>query len=247
MGADGPAVGDGGLTVGGADKELSARLDKELTAFNNAATGFDDEAELSVRATDPSTGELIGGLTGWTWGGLGGVDMLWVREDHRTGGWGSRLMRAAEDEARRRGCTRMVVSSFSFQAPPFYRRLGYVETGRTEGIPGGNVDVHFHKSLEPADPAAPAAVQLAVLLDVPPAAAEAARAYEDRVLALLPRHGGRLERRLRTGDGLSEVHLLRFPSRKALAAFRADPERAELAAGVEVTVRVLEVTDVYGP
>lgn len=60
---------------------------------------------------------------------------------------GGKLLRAAEDEARRRGCDRANVSSFTFQAPDFYRRHGYVETGRVLGIPGDAEDIHFHKSL----------------------------------------------------------------------------------------------------
>ncbi|RST14396.1 N-acetyltransferase [Streptomyces sp. WAC05374] len=227
------------ITVGGEDKELSERLDKELTAFNRAATGASDEAELSVRATDDAGG-ITGGLTGWTWGGLGGISMLWVREDQRGTGLGTRLMRAAEEEARRRGCDRMIVSSFSFQAPDFYRRLGYVETGCSEGIPGGNVDVHFFKSL---DPSAGPLFRLAVLLDFPADAAADALAYEERVLSLLPRHGGRLERRLRTADGLSEVHLLTFPSEDAYRAYLADPGRTPDG---RITARVLEVTEVHG-
>ncbi|GHG16499.1 MULTISPECIES: GNAT family N-acetyltransferase [Streptomyces] len=140
-----------GLTVGGRDPDLTKLLDRGLDAYNFAATGTTaaDQGELSVRALDPATGETVGGLTAWTWGGLLGIDMLWVHEEHRGDGWGSRLLRAAEAEARRRGCDRAVVSSFTFQAPDFYRRHGYVETGRTLGIPGGAQDVHFHKSLAP--------------------------------------------------------------------------------------------------
>ncbi len=73
--------------------------------------------------------------------------MLWVREDARMEGWGSKLLRAAEEEARRRGCDRLIVSSFTFQAPGFYERHGYQETGRTGGFPGGASDVHFLKQL----------------------------------------------------------------------------------------------------
>ncbi|MFF8291495.1 GNAT family N-acetyltransferase [Streptomyces sp. NPDC016309] len=227
------------LTAGGEDKELAARLDAELTAFNRAATGASDEAGLSVRATDDATGEITGGLTGWTWGGLAGVSMVWVREDRRGTGLGTRLLRAAEEEARRRGCDRVIVSSFSFQAPAFYRRLGYVETGRSEGFPGGNVDVHFYKPLD--GPPAPS-FQLAVLLDYPADAVDEATAYEEKALALLPRHGGRLERRLRTADGLSEVHLVRFPTEDAYRAYLADPGRTPDG---RITARVLEVTEVY--
>lgn len=50
-------------------------------------------------------------------------------------------------------------------------------------------------------------------------------AYEARVLALLPGHGGRLEWRLRAADGQSEVHLIAFVEAGGLDAFRADPIR----------------------
>ena len=137
------------MRVGGEDAELTARLTAELTKFNNAATGADDERELSVRAVDAS-GELVAGLTGWTWGGCGGINLLWVRADQRRQGWGSRLLEAAETEVRARGCTRLVVSSMTFQAPAFYERHGYVETGRMEGLPGGHSDVHFLKVFDEA-------------------------------------------------------------------------------------------------
>lgn len=132
------------LHVGGKDDALQQRLDDELTAFNAEATGAGTPEPLTVRADD-AEGELAGGLTAWIWGSCCAVDMLWVRADQRHAGWGSRLMRAAEEEAVRRGCTEMIVSSFTFQAPDFYKGLGFRETGRTEGIPGGHQDVHLHK------------------------------------------------------------------------------------------------------
>lgn len=144
-----PAV-TASLQVGAKDKALERRLDDELTAFNARATGAGEPLPLSVRVTD-TDGELVGGLTAWVWGGTCAVDMLWVREDQRHAGWGSRLLKAAEEESVRRGCTEIIVSSFTFQAPGFYRKQGYRETGRTDGIPGGNQDVHFHKMLKPTE------------------------------------------------------------------------------------------------
>lgn len=79
------------------------------------------------------------------------------------------------------------------------------------------------------------------------AAVEPFDSYERRVLPLLDRHGGRLERRLRTADGRTEVHLLSFPSRAGYDAYRADPERAALhpmLTGLDLEQRVLEVRDV---
>ncbi|MBQ1025180.1 GNAT family N-acetyltransferase [Micromonospora sp. C95] len=236
-------VGEGvNLQVLDKDEELAARLDAELTAFNQRATGAADEAALSVRVTD-SDGELVAGLTGWSWGSCAGINMVWVRADRRGEGWGGRLLAAAEQEARRRGCTEISVASFSFQAPGFYRRHGYLDTGRREGIPGGHVDHQFWKSLV-TDPAA--AVRLVALVELPDGAIEAGQRYEDTVLALLPRHGGRLERRLRTGDGVAEVHVIRFDTRAGYAAFLADPERAALRATLGEAApqtRVLEVQE----
>jgi hypothetical protein len=55
--------------------------------------------------------------------------------------------------------------------------------------------------------------------------------YEDKVLALLPKHGGQLEMRVRAIDGRSETHLIYFPDVQAFESFRSDPVR--LAASSE--------------
>jgi len=64
-------------------------------------------------------------------------------------------------------------------------------------------------------------------------------AYEDRVLALVPDHGGRVLQRARTagerGEPL-EVHLLQFPSEAALDAYLGDERRAALAADREAAI-----------
>ena len=135
------------MVVGGADAALDGRLSGELDAYNTAASGVEDQREFTVRAED-ADGHLLAGLSGWTWGTCAGVAMIWVREDHRRGGLGRQLLAAAEQVARERGCTRLTVSSFTFQAPAFYERYGFVETGRTEGLPvEGHADVHFVKLL----------------------------------------------------------------------------------------------------
>ncbi len=137
----------GRLVVAAGDPELDARLSDELDRYNVAATGIGDQRELTVQERDDA-GDLVGGLSGWTWGTCAGVAMLWVREDARGSGCGRRLLAAAEREAADRGCTQVVLSSFTFPAPAFYRRQGYEETGRTEGLPvEGEADVHFRKML----------------------------------------------------------------------------------------------------
>ena len=134
------------IRMGGQDRELADRLDAEIYAFNAQVTGLDDGELLTIHATDDQ-GALAAGLSGWTWGGCGYVDVLWVREDQRGRGLGTTLMDAAEEEAKVRGCSRMVLSTHTFQAPDFYRGRGYVETGRTEDYPEGYAQVHLRKRL----------------------------------------------------------------------------------------------------
>lgn len=85
-----------------------------------------------------------------------------------------------------------------------------------------------------------------MIADVEPASLERFRAYEELVLPLLARHGGRLERRLRSLDGTSEIHLIAFDSHDGYNAYIADPDRLSARAsltGAHVTQRVLTVSD----
>jgi GNAT superfamily N-acetyltransferase len=135
------------LVIGGADAELDSRLSAELDTYNFAASGVSNLSEFTVKAVDDA-GELIAGLSGWTWGTCAGIGMVWVREDSRKAGWGGAMLEAAEDVARRRACRQILVSSFTFQAPSFYQGHGYIEFGRSEGLPvDGAADVHFVKTL----------------------------------------------------------------------------------------------------
>ena len=86
---------------------------------------------LSVR----EAGAFIGGLVGQTCHGLArGRTGSGSRHDHRGRGHAMALMARAEDEARRRGATDSVLDTFSFQAPGFYRKLGYREFGQARRL-----------------------------------------------------------------------------------------------------------------
>lgn len=75
-------------------------------------------------------------------------------------------------------------------------------------------------------------VQLCVLLWARPGAAEALVAYEDKVLALLGEHGGRLVQRARAdgADGRpDEIQLIEFASQAGYEGYMADARRTALA------------------
>src|SRR4051794_25529856 len=110
-----------------------------------ASTGIDgDDISIFVRDAD---GELRAGLYGWTWGGFLEVNLLWVREQERGHGLGSRLLAAAEAEGQARGCHTAILDTHSFQAPAFYRKHGYELYATIEGYPTGHSKLYFRKRL----------------------------------------------------------------------------------------------------
>lgn len=134
-------------TVGAADSALDERLNSELDAFNADATADVPAAvKLTVRVEQDK--QLVAGVSGWTWGTAAGISMTWVDAEHRGSGVGAKAIEAFETEARTRGCTHVFVTSFTFQAPGFYMRLGYREIFRWESVPTeGRDDVHMRKEL----------------------------------------------------------------------------------------------------
>ncbi len=123
--------------------------------------------------------------------------------------------------------------------------LGHVRPAATMVAVAALLDPRWKVEIE-AEAVVTPALHLAVVVDLAEDAVAPFDAYERRVLPLLDRHGGRLDRRLRTADGRTEVHLLSFADRDGYAAYLADPDRTaagRLLDGLDVRRRLLEVTD----
>ena len=117
-----------------------------LNQFNCAHVGDDGHTPLHLIEYD-ADGSIIGGLLGGTYWGWMYIDILWVREDHRRQGVGSRLLTEAEKEAMRRGCHHVHVDTMSWQAPMFYQKHGYEVIGVLPDIPRGNQKYLLMKAL----------------------------------------------------------------------------------------------------
>lgn len=109
---------------------------KGLRTFNQGALGRFRFEPLSV--TLRHRGEIVGGLVGEVYLGWMFIALFWVADEFRSRGFGSKIMRAAEDEARKRGVQNVYVDTFSFQAPAFYEKHGFREFGRLNDFPGGH-------------------------------------------------------------------------------------------------------------
>jgi GNAT superfamily N-acetyltransferase len=120
-------------------------LEDRIYEFNSRATGIADGEMLAffVRERD----SIVAGICGNTWGGTCELRQFWVEESQRHRGLGTKLFEAAEQEARRRGCTQIVLMTFSFQAPAFYERHGFEVIATIDNHPRGHRNVLMRKRL----------------------------------------------------------------------------------------------------
>jgi GNAT superfamily N-acetyltransferase len=118
---------------------------EQTRVFNGSIVGR-DLRPLCVFARD-ETGRIVGGLTARTYWAYLDISFLWVDASVRGAGHGAALMAAAEGEARARGCRHVLLDTFSFQAPGFYAKLGYVEFGRLRDFTDGHERHYLTKDL----------------------------------------------------------------------------------------------------
>ncbi len=119
-------------------------VEEGLQAYIAARSPLVDLRLLAVLLRDEER-HVVGGALGWTKRGWLEINVVWVHEQLRGQGYGTQLIRAAEQEAIARGCRQVYLSTLSFEAPEFYRKLGYEEIGRLEGYK--DTRYHFQKRL----------------------------------------------------------------------------------------------------
>ena len=106
-----------------------------LIRYNNEKMGKQKHKRLAVSLREGN--KIVGGIVGEVWTAVLFIQFFWLEQGLRGKNFGTRLIKAIEDEARRIGATRAYVDTMSFQAPGFYRTCGYEEFGSIKGYPGG--------------------------------------------------------------------------------------------------------------
>ena len=84
-------------------RDLNDDLETRLRAFNEIAAGPLRRTPIALTVRDASD-VLIGGLTAELFWNALYIVSLWVDESHRRSGYGSVLLREAEEVARAHGC-----------------------------------------------------------------------------------------------------------------------------------------------
>ncbi len=123
-------------------------LVRELIQFNEQQGGPRNMQPLLLLVTNPETGETLGELYGATVYDRLKVELIYLPEQLRGKGMGSRLMKQAEEEALRRGCRGVFLDTFDFQARGFYEKLGYSVYGVLTDFPPGHSVFSMQKTLK---------------------------------------------------------------------------------------------------
>ena len=127
-------------------KKETELIREALFEFNREKVGDDGHTPLNIVEYD-ADGNIIGGILGGTYWGWMYVDILWVHENHRGKGIGSKLLTEAEKEAKAHGCHHVHLDTMSWQAPKFYEKHGYSVIGILPDIPKGNQKYLLMKAL----------------------------------------------------------------------------------------------------
>ena len=129
--------------------EVLNRILEPLSAYNKMSVGPGNWEKWAVTVRDRENA-IVGG----SWGEIG-YDFLKVEllalGRARNRSLGRRLMTLAEEAAVERGLRGIWLDTSTFQAPNFYRKLGFEECGRISDYPPGHDRIFFVKYLRAAD------------------------------------------------------------------------------------------------
>ena len=132
------------VTTSPTDGDIS-EIYEMLRAYNRAKRERSEDVPLGIFVEED--GRKLAGLTGEIFGNWLMIKYLFVDESLRGRGVGRSLMERAEAEAKARGAKYAFVDTFSFQAPGFYRKLGYKEVFTLTEYPYTGSRTYFTKEL----------------------------------------------------------------------------------------------------
>jgi GNAT superfamily N-acetyltransferase len=91
--------------------------------------------------------KAVGGAITHLFGGWLYILLLWIEESLRNKGYGTELMNIVEREALEFGCKYAHLETYSFEAKPFYEKLGYKVFAMLENYPIGHKKYFLKKEL----------------------------------------------------------------------------------------------------
>ena len=119
----------------------------DLIRTYNRSKREEAESESLNLYVEDEKGNLMAGLVAETFGNWLEIEYLFVKEELRGQGIGSKLLQQAENEAKNRNCRFAFVNTYQFQAPDFYLSHGYKEVFILEDYPYTGQRYYYQKDL----------------------------------------------------------------------------------------------------
>ena len=130
-----------------AGDEAHGVLDQRLMAFNvKSRPHVTWQKDVFTVVLKDGFGKMCGGARGLVRMGAVDLQTLWLDDERRGNGQGERIVRAVEDESRRRGARAVLLYTYDFQARAFYEKLGYSCFGSFE-FPDGVTRFYMSRRL----------------------------------------------------------------------------------------------------
>ncbi len=117
-----------------------------IRAYNRSKREEAESEPLNLYLEDEK-GNLMAGLVAETFGNWLEIEYLFVKEELRGQGIGSKLLQRAESEAKKRNCRFAFVNTYQFQAPDFYLSHGYKEVFILQDYPYTGKRYYYQKDL----------------------------------------------------------------------------------------------------
>jgi len=128
-------------------------IEKGLEDYNREQTNGELDnpgIEINLVLKDDE-GKVVGGLGVSTALRVMHLEVFWVAKEYRKLGYGRELVLEAERIGREKGCILSHTWTFSFQAPEFYKKIGYELVAIYDGYPDGITEHIFRKRLQRHD------------------------------------------------------------------------------------------------
>ena len=117
-----------------------------IRAYNRSKREPSKSESLNIYFEDEQ-GNLKAGMVAETFGNWLEIEYLYVSDDLRGQGIGSKILKMAERESKERGCKYSFVDTFNFQAPKFYEKHGYKEVFALKKYPYTGKRYYYKKDL----------------------------------------------------------------------------------------------------
>ena len=107
------------------DSRIGGFINEEFSSYaeqNNIDLNFNKFCFIA----ESDSGEILGAITGRAYYNEVHIGDLIIHKAHRKCGLGSKLVSAVEKAFQNAGYDKITLTTFGFQAPEFYKKLGYI-------------------------------------------------------------------------------------------------------------------------